>query len=180
LACLVVLTFHLNPRALAFAQQTSVKPLETTITELVASSRKFSGKRVHVRASYHSDGRENDVLMEPNCGTSKTNPPGESQCGRGVVPFDAQEAESDPGSHALDRALAQGERGTMDKYITAEFTGRFRCVPSCARAKWFKLEIERVENLQVEMKDLKPHRPTDQPSGTPNQKDDAPTSTMMR
>src|ERR1043166_5952424 len=50
LACLVVLTFHLNPRALAFAQQTSVKPLETTITELVASSRKFSGKRVHVRA----------------------------------------------------------------------------------------------------------------------------------
>src|ERR1041385_983161 len=83
LACLVVLTFHLNPRALAFAQQTSVKPLETTITELVASSRKFSGKRVHVRASYHSDGRENDVLMEPNCGTSKTNPPGESQCGRG-------------------------------------------------------------------------------------------------
>jgi hypothetical protein len=31
----------------------------------------------------------------------------------------------------------------------------------CASPKYLSLEIERVENLKVEMKDLKPHRPTD-------------------
>lgn len=166
MAWVVALSLHLNPQVIALAQQTSAKPLETTITELVTSSVKFSGKRVRVRASYHSDGRENAVLMEPNCGrfasTSKTAPPAQAQCGRGVAPFDSDKAEKDPGNAELNRVLAQsGLLGTTDKRITGEFTGRFRCVPSCARAKWFKLEIERVENLKVEMKDLKPHRPTD-------------------
>jgi hypothetical protein len=35
----------------------------------------------------------------------------------------------------LDRAMEKGLRGTEDKYITAEFTGIFRCVPSCAATK---------------------------------------------
>jgi hypothetical protein len=77
-----------------------------------------------------------------------------------VVPFDSGKAENDPGNAELDRVLAQsGVRGTMGKHITADFTGKFRCVPSCAHAKWFKLEIERVENLKVELKNLRPHRP---------------------
>jgi len=147
-------------------QTRPAKPIGTTITALVESSAKFSGKRVRVFASFHADGIEHSVLMEPNCGqpnrTSKMPPQGEPQCGRGVVPVDSDKAENDPGNAALDRALAQSPLlGTTDKYITAQFTGIFRCVPSCASPKYLSLEIERVENLKVEMKDLKPHRPTD-------------------
>jgi hypothetical protein len=145
------------------AQGASDKPIETTITALVKMSAIFSGKRVRVSASFHSDGIERSVLMEPNCGlldaTSKTPPRGESQCYRGIVPTESDKAENDQGNQGLDRALAQGERNTRDKHITAQFTGVFRCVPSCASPKYFTLEFERVENLKVEMKDLKPHRP---------------------
>jgi hypothetical protein len=146
-------------------QTRPAKPIGTTITALVESSAKFSGKRVRVFASFHTDGREHSVLMEPNCGQlnrTSTPPQDGPQCSRGVVPVDSDKAQNDPGDAALDRTLAQSPLlGTADKYITAEFTGIFRCVPSCASPKRFNLEIERVENLKVEMKDLKPHRPTD-------------------
>ena len=142
------------------------KPVEATITQLIESGAKFNHKLVKVSASFHSDGIERSVLMEPNCGrfagTSKTPPPGEPQCYRGVVPTESAKAENDPGNADLDRALSQNPLlGTSDKYITAEFTGVFRCVPSCSRPKWFELNFDRVENLKVQMKDLKPHRPTD-------------------
>ncbi len=146
-------------------QKPTARSAETTIAELVKWSAKFSGKRVTVFASFHADGIHESVLMEPNCGrfdgTSKTPPPGQPQCYRGVVPFDSDKNENDPGSNELDRAMEKGLRGTEDKYITAEFTGIFRCVPSCAAAKWFKLELERVDKLEVAMKDMRPHRPTE-------------------
>ena len=149
----------------AHPPKSSARSAETTITELVKWSAKFSGKRVTVSASFHSDGIHKSVLMEPNCGrfdgTSKTPPPDQPQCYRGVVPFDSDKNENDPGSNGLDRAMEKGLRGTEDKYITAEFTGIFRCVPSCAAAKWFKLELERVDKLEVVMKDMRPHRPTE-------------------
>ena len=139
------------------------KSIEATITELVKKSTTFSGRRVRVFASFHSDGIHRSVLLEPNCGlfdaTSKTPPPGQPQCYGGVAPNLSDKAERDEGSQSLHRALALGDRSTMDKHITAEFTGRFRCVPSCASPKHISLEIERVENLKVKMKDLKPHRP---------------------
>jgi len=163
LACLIELNVasELAGDPQAFAR----KPVEATITQLIESGAKFNRKLVKVSVSFHSDGIERSVLMEPNCGrfagTSKTPPPDEPQCYRGVVPTESDKAENDPGNVDLDRALAQNRRlGTMDKYITAEFTGIFRCVPSCAHPKWFELKFERVENLKVEMKDLKPHRPT--------------------
>ena len=140
-------------------QRAADKSIETTITALLKKSAIFSGKRVRVSASFHTDGIEQSVLLEPDCG-SRTPPPGAPQCSRGVAPVDSDKAENDPGNADLDRALAQsGRAGTMDKHITAEFTGVFRCVPSCASPKYFTLEIERVENLKIEMKDLKPHRP---------------------
>jgi len=149
----------------AHPQKSTARPTQITITELVKSSAKFSGKRVTVFASFHGDGIHQSVLMEPNCGrfdgTSKTPPPGEPQCHRGVVPFDSDKNENDPGSNELDRAMEKGLRSTEDKYITAEFTGIFRCVSSCAAAKWFKLELERVDKLEVVMKDMRPHRPTE-------------------
>jgi len=178
LACLIGLCFA--PVLPADPQAGARKPVETTITHLIESGAKFNGKRVRIPASFHTDGIERSVLLEPNCG-SKTPPLADApQCGRGVAPVDSDKAKNDPGNADLDRALAQsGRAGTMDKHITAEFTGIFRCVPSCASPKYFSFEIERVENLKVETKDLKPHRPTDQPNGTLNQNNDAPTSPMM-
>jgi hypothetical protein len=127
---------HTPVLSTAHPQASLAKPIETTITELVKSSAKFSGKRVTVFASFYADGIHESVLMEPNCGrfdgTSKTPPPDQPQCYRGVVPFDSDKTENDPGSNELDRAMEKGLRGTEDKYITAEFTGIFRCVPSCA------------------------------------------------
>jgi hypothetical protein len=140
-------------------QGASDKSVETTITALITKGATLSGKRVRVVASFHSDGIERSVLMEPNCG--ELEPPGanEPQCRRGVVPTESDKAEKDPGNQSLDRALAQGNRGTMDKHITAAFTGIFRCVPLCVSPKYFTLEIEQVENLSVEIKDLKHHFP---------------------
>lgn len=139
------------------------KSTTTTVTALVIKSAIFSGKRVTVLASFHSDGIHTSVLMEPNCGrfdgTSKTPPPGLPQCFRGVVPWDTDKNENDAGTNELYRVMERGLRGTEDKYITAEFTGIFRCDPSCRSPKQFVLNLERVENLKVVMKDLRPHRP---------------------
>ncbi len=174
----------LAPELAADPQALARKPVETTITQLIESGAKFNGKLVRVSASFHS-GRHVTLLLEPNCGlldgTSKTPPQGEPQCNKGVIPVESDKAENDPGNADLYRALEQNPLlGTTDKHITAEFTGKFRCVPSCAHPKWFELKFDRVENLKVEMKDLKPHRPTDQPNGRLNQNNDAPTSLMMR
>jgi hypothetical protein len=135
------------------------KSVETSITALIKKRTTFERKRVRVFASFHSDGIERSVLMEPNCGQPRTSDANEPQCRLGVVPIDSDKAETDPGSQSLDRALAQGNRGTMDKHITAAFTGIFKCDPSCASPNRLTPEIERVENLRVEMKDLKPHPP---------------------
>lgn len=174
LACLIELCFA--PALPADPQAGARKPIETTITQLIESGAKFNGKRVRIAASFHTDGIERSVLLEPNCG-SKTSPPGAPQCTRGVAPVDSDRAENDPGNADLDRALGEsGRAGTMDEHITAEFIGIFRCVPSCTSPKYFSLEIERVEDLKVEKKDSKPHRPKDQPNGTLNRNNDAPTS----
>jgi len=139
------------------------QPLETTITDLIKSSAKFSGKHVRVFASFHTDGIERSVLLEPNCGlldgTSKTPAPGGPQCYRGLAPAESDKLEGDPNNERLDQILKQDERSTRDKHITAEFTGIFHCKPSCASPKLFVLEIERLDKLEVVMKDLRPHRP---------------------
>ena len=178
LACSVALCFaHASP---AYPQEVAHKTLRTTITQLIRSAANFEGKRVRLAASFHTDGIERSVLLEPTC-TSETLLPDSPQCRRGIMPFDSDKARTDPGNAELDRVLAQsGLMGTKDKHITAEFTGIFRCVPSCASPKYFRLEIERVENLKVEPEDPKPHRPSDQPSGKSNQSTHAPDSVMMR
>jgi len=64
--------------------------------------------------------------------------------------------KNDAGSNELYRVMARGRGGTEDKYITGEFTGIFR---SDRSPKQFVLDFERVENLKVVMKDLRPHGP---------------------
>jgi len=137
--------------------------VQTTITELVTSSNKFNAKRVRVFATYDTDGIHRSVLLEPNCGvfegTSKTPPPDQPQCRSGVVPSETAKLEGDSNYERLLEILNHGERSTRDKHITAEFTGIFHCKPSCTSPKFFVLEMERVEKVQVVWKNLKPHLP---------------------
>jgi hypothetical protein len=141
----------------------SDKSIKTTITALVKKRAIFNGKRVRVLASFQTDGFERSILLEPNCGllggTSKTPPPNEPQCHRGVVPFESDLLKGDLNNERLDQVLKQGERSTRDKHITAEFYGTFRCDPTCTSPRSLILEIERLDNLEVVMKDLKAHRP---------------------
>jgi len=69
------------------------------------------------------------------------------------------EIENHPDSEALDDALDRGMRGTMDKRIVATFTGKFIVKKDRSSHPVFRLEISKIENLQVSMIDLKPHLP---------------------
>jgi len=164
---LLVLMFKLyctaSPLAVPAQPNPTSRTIQTTITALVTSSNKFNAKRVRIFATYDTDGIHRSVLLEPNCGvfegTSKTPPSGQPQCESGVVPRETDKLESDSNYERLLQVLNQGERSTRDKHITAEFTGIFRCKPSCTSPKFFVLEMERVEKVEVVWKNLKPHLP---------------------
>jgi hypothetical protein len=125
----------------------STKPINTTLCEIVQNSKRFDGKKVRFIANFKSDGIENSVLTD-------------TKCGRGILPFVPDEVEHHPDIEAYDRATDTGRLGTMDRRIVAIFTGRFvrKLTPSHARFN-FILEIERIEDLQVTMVDLRPHVP---------------------
>lgn len=122
------------------------KPVDTTVCEIVQSTQRFDGKRVRFVADFRSDGIERSVLTD-------------SKCGRGIIPFVPDEVEHHPDVEAFDRATDTGRLGTRDRRIVATFTGRFIRNLNRASHPRFILEIERIENLQVTMVDLKPHAP---------------------
>jgi hypothetical protein len=117
------------------------------VCEIISNTQKFDGKMVRFPAKFQSDGRHGSVLTE-------------SKCGRGIVPFVPDGIEHHPDIEALDDALDQGMRGTtMDKRIVAAFTGKFIVKKDRSSRPLFTLEISKIENMQVEMVDLKPHLP---------------------
>jgi hypothetical protein len=124
----------------------SPKPIETTVCDIVADSQRFDGRQVRFFARFQSDGLEHSALVD-------------SKCSRGIIPFTADGVENHSDIEAFDRALEQGQRGTMDKRIVATFTGRFVRRTSRSSRTLFVLEIERIDDLQVTMIDLKPHVP---------------------
>jgi len=124
----------------------SSKAIETTVCEVVGDALRFVGERVRFSARFVSDGRHGSVLIDSNCG-------------RGIEPFVADEVEQHPDIQALDRALGKGMLGTMDRRITATFTGRFVVRDSYSSWLQYALEIERIDDLKVTLVDLKPHVP---------------------
>ncbi len=122
-------------------------PINTTVCEVVGDSQRFDGKKIRFSARFASD-IERSVLTDP-------------KCSRGIIPFFPDKVENHPDIKAFDRALGQGVHGTMGKRVVATFTGRFvrqtksslgPCFGPC-----FVLEIERIDDLQVIIVDLKPH-----------------------
>lgn len=72
----------------------------------------------------------------------------DGRCGRGIVPYVPDEFEHERGNEALDSAVRQGTRSTMDKRIVGIFTGRFALRDSYL-GPIFALNIERIERLEV-------------------------------
>src|SRR5258708_11251615 len=143
----LILADVLSSRPAQFSGQIeqSSKAINVTVCEIVEDALRFVGKRVRFSAKFQSDGIEHSVLTDPDCG-------------RGIEPFMADEVEHTPDIQALDRALGQGMRGTIDKRIVATFTGRFVLCDSALRLR-FVLNIERVDNLKITGVELKPHPP---------------------
>jgi hypothetical protein len=127
-------------------QTQASKAISTTVCEIVEDPLRFVGNRVRFSARFVSDGIEHSVLMDPSCG-------------RGIEPFVPDEIERHPDLEALDRALGQGMRGTIDKRIVATFTGRFVLRDSHSSRLRFVLNIGRIDDLKATPTDLKPHVP---------------------
>ena len=127
-------------------QAQSSNIVSTTVCDVVEDPLRFVGKTIRFSARFDSDGIERSVLTDPNCG-------------RGIEPFAPNEVEQHPDIRALDSALGQGMRSTMDKRIVANFTGRFLLRDSNSSRLQFVLNIVRIDDLKVTPLDLKPHVP---------------------
>jgi hypothetical protein len=143
----LILADVLSSKPAQFSSQAeqSSKAINATVCEVVEDALRFVGKRVRFSAKFQSDGIEHTVLKDPNCS-------------RGIEPLVPDEVEQHPDIQALDRALGQGMRGTMDKHIVATFTGRFVVRDSHSGLR-FVLNIERVDDFKVTQVDLRPHVP---------------------
>jgi hypothetical protein len=144
----LILAEVLSRRPAQFSVQTALssKASNVTVCEIVEDALRFVGKRVRFSATFQSDGIEHTVLTDPDCYG-------------GIEPLVPDEVEQHSDIQALDRALATGMRGTMDKHIVATFTGRFVLHDSYSSRLRFVLNIERIEELKVTPVDLKPHVP---------------------
>jgi hypothetical protein len=90
-------------------------PVSATVCSIVAAPASFNGKVVHVRASIQSDGMHSSRLTDASC--------------RGMsIPITWEAADRSERLRALiDTLFSKAEHpGTLDKEITASFTGVFR------------------------------------------------------
>lgn len=88
-------------------------PIDATVCEIIDRPEKYDGKLVRFKADFESDGIEHSVLVDPACKD------------HGVVPYDGPQLA--PAEKAeLERAIYTGRPGTLDKHISATFTGTFR------------------------------------------------------
>jgi hypothetical protein len=88
--------------------------LPTSICEIREHPEKFVGKRIAVQAGVLSDGIERTVLVENR----------ENACQGGIVPIsDPKLPQSKAAMNKLRKAIFTGRPGTIDKKITALFTG---------------------------------------------------------
>lgn len=114
----------------------------TSVCELVAQPARFNGKVVRIEALYESDGRALRILVDRRC-------PNDG----GIVP--SGQAHDRPVGDVLINALQQGCAGTLDKEISAVWTGIFHWEPENRPAtgkvpRW--LDVQKIEGLEVRQK----------------------------
>lgn len=122
--------------------------LRTSFCEVRQHPERFIGKRVSFHARVLSDGIERTVLVNEV----------ENVCQGGIVPItDAASAASKVADEKLVDALSTGGPGTLDKEITATFTGllsmgepeQYMLAPG---RKIPVLTVEAVENIRIQPK----------------------------
>ena len=122
------------------------RPIETTVCDVVASPAAFNEKLITFTATFESDGIERSLLLGKTCPTKG-----------GMLPYVLEGA---PGAKAFDDALyGTGQPGTLDKTITATFTGTFHYLAKPEMCMFASKEmcrrtfsISRIHNLVVVMK----------------------------
>lgn len=124
--------------------KSELSTVKTTICELVSRPKAFSGKTVVVKAELLHDGLHGGVLTDPTCD-------------RVGVP--AYGPLRDPDVGPLAAAMRQGCLGTIDKIITATWTGRFHSTAEIEGTMKLPrgLEITAVDDLLVRPR---PNSPT--------------------
>lgn len=135
----VVLLLLVSLSRLTVAQTT---PTETDLCTLVAHSKQFQNQRVRVTARVEGAVIEGGTWLE----SASCEPHGIEL----IVPdFIRKHAEEHPDFKALDEAIRRnGNIGTVDKEITATFTGVFTAGKKRPKRS---LTLERVENLSVHL-----------------------------
>jgi hypothetical protein len=117
----------------SFGQPKAVdrKPVETTLCDVVTHSVRFAAKLVRFHASLLSDGLEHAVLVD-------------HRCELGIIPHIPDEFKSRPDIQAFERAVDSGRPGTLDKRVSATFTGTF-----VRNGQKRILEVEVIANVKI-------------------------------
>jgi hypothetical protein len=128
----LLLTFYLICSGQPTPRSNDESPAETTLCKIVAHSQRFDGRRVRFHASFVGDGIEHAVLVS-------------SGCKLGIVPYLPTSEKLPNDLDAFERAIYVSKPGTIDKRITAVFTGVFRWKPPKGRT----LDVEQIAELRV-------------------------------
>lgn len=118
---------------------TDVQATASTVCQLVRESARFNGKVVRVRGAVSSDGMHWTLLVD-------------SQCELGIVLRSSEDVVKHPERHAdiesFQSALATGTRGTLDKHVSGNFTGRFIWTPTSDHEPRV-LQLQSISDLVV-------------------------------
>lgn len=95
------------------ACRATISPTDTTLCAIVANPARFDGKDVRFIADFRSDGVHTSLLVDPSCPDV------------GIAPFESSSLPTAEKEH-FDRAIYSGAAGTLDKHISAVFSGRYQ------------------------------------------------------
>jgi hypothetical protein len=119
---------------------TPTHPIAVTICELNANPTTFDGKLIIFKAEFESDGIERSLLIDKSC-PDKTGP----------LPY---VPDGSPGAKAFDDAIETGRPGTLDKTITATFTGIFHYLSKPEMCNFISKDVCRRTITVTRIQDL--------------------------
>lgn len=123
----------------AQTQTESRQPIDVKLCEIVAHSERYANRYLRLHAEVDSDGTHTTLLADPKCKT-------------GIFLYNSDEVEKSPESHpdiqALERAIEEGQAGTLHKRIEGTFTGLFLLDRKGAKLRC-TMKLESVTSLKV-------------------------------
>lgn len=120
--------------------EAATRPIAVTICELSANPTNFDGKLVIFKAGFESDGIERSLLIDKSC-PDKTGP----------LPY---VPDGSPGAKAFDDAIWIGVPITLDRTITATFTGVFHYVSKPEMCNFVSKDVCRRTITITRIRDL--------------------------